>query len=97
VERRAALGRFKQSVTDAELAKSLMSEGLVEEYYLMVTPSVQGDGKRFFDTALLKLDLELRPLDVGSVCPRRRKEDLEARGHSAGVERRRGVSRGPLG
>lgn len=74
----AALTRLKRSVTGGDiysfggagLAKSLMSEGLVDEYYLMVTPNVQGDGTRLFGTGLPKASLELveaRPLDVGSV------------------------------
>jgi dihydrofolate reductase len=74
----SAVARLKRSVTGGDiysfggagLAKSLMSEGLVDEYYLMVTPNVQGDGKRLFGTGLPQVGLELmeaRPLDVGSV------------------------------
>lgn len=74
----AAVAKLKKSVTGGDiysfggagLAKSLMSEGLVDEYYLMVTPNVQGDGMRLFGTGLPKASLELveaRPLDVGSV------------------------------
>jgi dihydrofolate reductase len=74
----AAVAKLKRSVTHGEiysfggagLAKSLMSEGLVDEYYLMVTPNVQGDGKRLFAKGLPEFSLELieaRPLDVGSV------------------------------
>lgn len=54
----------------AGLAQSLMREGLVDEYYLMVTPTVLGNGKRLFAAGLPKVELELleaRPLDVGSV------------------------------
>jgi dihydrofolate reductase len=58
------------SFGDAGLARGLMSENLVDEYYLKVTPHVQGAGKRLFDTGLPQASLELvqaRPLDVGSV------------------------------
>jgi dihydrofolate reductase len=43
---------------------------LVDEYLLMVTPNLLGDGKRLFGPGLPKVSLELiqaRPLDVGSV------------------------------
>lgn len=74
----ASPAEFKRSVTEgnvysfggASLANSLMSEGLVDEYYLMVTPNVLGDGKRLFDAGIPKSELQLleaRPLDVGSV------------------------------
>jgi dihydrofolate reductase len=74
----AAVDRIKRSVVGGDiysfggagLAKSLMSEGLVDEYYLMVTPNVQGAGKRLFAEGLPQIALELiaaRPLDVGSV------------------------------
>lgn len=74
----AAVNELKRSVNDGDvysfggagLAKSLMSEGLVDEYYLMVTPNLLGEGKRFFGAGIPKSDLELleaRPLDVGSV------------------------------
>jgi dihydrofolate reductase len=72
------VSRLKQSVTGGEiysfggagLANSLMREGLVDEHFLMVTPNVQGDGKRLFDAGIPKVELELiqaRRLDVGSV------------------------------
>jgi dihydrofolate reductase len=81
----AAIGRLKQSVTDGDifsfggagLAKSLMIEGLVDEYYLMVTPNVQSGGMRLFDVGLPKTSLaliEARPLDVGSVILRYRRK-----------------------
>jgi dihydrofolate reductase len=74
----AAVDRIKRSVGSGDiysfggagLAKSLISEGLVDEYYLMVTPNVLGDGKRLFAEGLPQIGLELieaRPLDVGSV------------------------------
>lgn len=54
----------------AGLANSLMSKGLVDEYRLMVTPRLAGDGKRLFDRGISSVGLELldaRRLDVGSV------------------------------
>lgn len=73
-----AVGRLKASVTGGDiysfggggLANSLMREGLVDEFYLMVTPSILGDGTRLFEAKLPHLELELietRALDVGSV------------------------------
>jgi len=74
----AVVGQLKQSVTTGDiysfggagLARSLMLEGLVDEYYLMVTPFLQGDGKRLFDSGIPRCELEFieaRTLDVGSV------------------------------
>ena len=74
----AAVAGLKRSVTQGEvysfggagLAESLMRQGLVDEYYLMVTPNLLGDGKRLFAAGVAKRELELiqaRPLDVGSV------------------------------
>jgi dihydrofolate reductase len=68
--KRSVKGGDVYSFGGAGLAKSLMSEGLVDEYYLMVTPNLQGDGKRLFGAGIPKSDLELletRLLDVGSV------------------------------
>lgn len=69
---------LKRSVTQGEiysfggagLAESLMRQGLVDEYYLMVTPNLLGDGKRLFGAGIVQGELELiqaRPLDIGSV------------------------------
>ena len=52
----AAVSKLKRTVTGgeiycfggAELAKSLMLENLIDEYYLMVMPKVLGCGKRLF-------------------------------------------------
>jgi dihydrofolate reductase len=74
----AAVAGLKRSVTlgdiysfgGAGLAESLMRQGLVDEYYLMVTPNLLGDGKRLFGAGIAKGELELiqaRRLDVGSV------------------------------
>ena len=74
----ATVERLKHSVTDGDiysfggagLAKSLMIEGLIDEYYLMVAPNVLGDGIRLFGQGIPKSSLELvkaRTLDVGSV------------------------------
>jgi dihydrofolate reductase len=74
----AVIAGLKRSVTQGEiysfggarLAESLMRQGLVDEYYLMVTPNLLGDGKRLFAAGMAKSELELietRPLDIGSV------------------------------
>jgi dihydrofolate reductase len=73
-----AMERLKRSLTSGDVycfggagvARSLIAKGLVDEYYLMVTPTILGDGKRLFDAGLPSVRLELieaRPLDVGSV------------------------------
>jgi dihydrofolate reductase len=54
----------------AGLAKGLMLENLVDEYYLMLMPKVLGGGKRLFDAGIPRIDLKLleaRRLDVGSI------------------------------
>ncbi len=74
----AVVAGLKRSVTRGEiysfggagLAESLMRQGLVDEYYLMVTPNLLGDGKRLFGAGIAKGELELvqaRPLEIGSV------------------------------
>jgi dihydrofolate reductase len=74
----AAVRGLKKSVTEgdiysfggASLARSLIAAGLVDEYFLMVTPNLLGNGKRLFDSELPSSALELiegRPLDIGSV------------------------------
>jgi|SRR6185312_10462412 len=74
----AAVARLKRSVAQGDiysfggagLADSLMREGLVDEYYLMLTPNLLGDGKPLFGGGLAKAELallETRPLDTGSV------------------------------
>lgn len=73
-----AVAKLKGSVTQGDiycfggagLAQSLMHEGIVDEYYLMVTPVILGEGKRLFGGGLPVAKLALiaaRPLDVGSV------------------------------
>jgi dihydrofolate reductase len=73
-----AVASLKARVSDGDiysfggavLAKSLMLADLVDEYRLMVTPLIMGDGKRLFEPALPRLRLtlvETRVLDVGSV------------------------------
>ncbi len=76
---------LKKSVTEgdiysfggASLAGSLIAAGLVDEYCLMVTPNLLGNGKRLFDSELPSSALELiegRPLDIGSVILRYRRK-----------------------
>jgi dihydrofolate reductase len=72
-----AVARLKQEVAGdlysfggAGLANSLVALDLVDEYRLMVTPVLLGDGKRLFETGRPDLALtliEAKPLDVGSV------------------------------
>jgi dihydrofolate reductase len=72
------VARLKASLTEkdiycfggAGLATSLMSADLVDEYRLMVTPSLLGGGKRLFEPGIPKAALTLvgvDTLDVGSV------------------------------
>lgn len=72
------IGELKRKVRGGEIycfggagmAHSLMAQGLVDEWFLMVTPRLLGQGKRLFEGALAPADLErveARPLDVGSV------------------------------
>jgi dihydrofolate reductase len=74
----AVVAGLKRSVTQGDiysfggagLAENLMRQGLVDEYYLMVTPNLMGDGKRLFGAGIPKRELELiraQPLDIGSV------------------------------
>ena len=74
----AVVAGLKRSVTKGDiysfggagLAESLMRQGLVDEYYLMVTPNLLGDGKPLFGAGIPRGELELiqaRPLDIGSV------------------------------
>ena len=54
----------------AGLANSLVALELPDEYRLMVTPDIFGDGKRLFEPGLPRLKLELvesRALDTGAV------------------------------
>jgi dihydrofolate reductase len=73
-----AVRGLKKSVIDGDiycfggagLARSLMLDDLVDDYYLMVTPNVLGNGKRLFEPGIPRVGLtlvEARPLDVGSV------------------------------
>src|SRR5690606_4083873 len=54
----------------AGIANSLVALDLVDEYRLMVTPLLLGDGKRLFETGRPQLPLALidvKPLDTGAV------------------------------
>jgi Dihydrofolate reductase len=54
----------------AGIANSLMELDLVDEYRLMVTPSLLGSGKRLFEDGRPRIGLTLegvRPLDTGAV------------------------------
>jgi dihydrofolate reductase len=54
----------------AGLANSLVALDLPDEYRVMVTPLLLGDGKRLFDPGLPRLTLSLigvQPLDTGAV------------------------------
>jgi dihydrofolate reductase len=72
-----AIGRLKATVDrdiycfgGAGLANSLVRLDLVDEYRLMLTPELFGDGKRLFEPGLPRLALSLiesRPLDTGAV------------------------------
>jgi dihydrofolate reductase len=73
-----AVARLKASVTGGDIycfggagvANSLMAKDLVDEYYLMVTPTLLGGGKRLFEAGVAPADLTLlaaRSLDVGAV------------------------------
>ena len=74
----AAVAGLKRSVTRGEiysfggagLAESLMRQGLVDEYYLMVTPNLLGDGKRLFGAGIRQGRAGTHtggPLDIGSL------------------------------
>lgn len=57
-----------------------MALDLVDEYQLMLTPELFGDGKRLFEVGRPRIALALidsRPLDTGAVILRyqRKKED----------------------
>jgi dihydrofolate reductase len=61
----------------AGMANSLVRQDLVDEYRLMVTPDLFGDGKRLFEPGLPRLKLSLiesRPLDTGAVILHYRRE-----------------------
>jgi dihydrofolate reductase len=72
-----AVSRLKAEATGdvysfggAGLANSLVALDLVDEYRLMVTPGLLGDGKRLFGNGLPRIGLtliEARPLDTGAV------------------------------
>jgi dihydrofolate reductase len=54
----------------AGLANRLVALDLVDEYRLMVTPLLLGDGKRLFETGRPRIALtliEAKPLDTGAV------------------------------
>lgn len=54
----------------AGIAQSLMSANLVDEYIFMITPNLQGSGKRLFANGFNAIDLTLKrsqSLDTGSV------------------------------
>jgi len=57
----------------AGLANSLVRADVVDEYRLMITPNLFGDGKRLFTGGLPEIDLRLidtLPLDTGAVILR---------------------------
>ena len=72
----AAVARLKESAAGdvfafggAGLANSLAALDLVDEYRLMVTPTLLGDGKRLFEAGRPRQALsliEVRPLDTGA-------------------------------
>lgn len=54
----------------AGMANSLVALDLPDEYRVMVTPNLLGDGKRLFDPGLPRVPLKLleaKPLDTGAV------------------------------
>jgi dihydrofolate reductase len=73
----AAIGKLKVDVEGdlysfggAGLANSLVALDLVDEYRLMVTPDLFGDGKRLFERGRPRVALtliEAKPLDTGAV------------------------------
>lgn len=74
----AVVAQLKTSVTGGDLysfggaglAKSLMEQSLVDEYYLMISAQMFGGGKRLFESGLPRVDLtliEAKVLDVGSL------------------------------
>lgn len=79
-----AIGRLKvgsskdiYSFGGAGIANSLIKLDLVDEFRLMVTPDLFGDGKRLFEPGLPRLGLSLiesRPLDTGAVILHYRRE-----------------------
>ena len=57
----------------AGIANSLVRHDLVDEYRLMITPNLFGDGKRLFEPGGPEINLELieaQPLDTGAVILR---------------------------
>lgn len=72
-----AVARLKEQVEGdlysfggAGIANSLIALDLVDEYRLMVTPELFGDGKRLFETGRPRIALSLieaKPLDTGAV------------------------------
>jgi dihydrofolate reductase len=54
----------------AGIAQSFVARDLIDEYRLMVTPNLFGDGKRLFDPGFKRIDLQLidtKPLNTGAV------------------------------
>jgi dihydrofolate reductase len=78
-----AIARLKAQTTGdlymfggAGIANSVMALDLVDEYRLMITPDLLGDGKRLFADGRPRLALALvesRPLDTGAVILRYRR------------------------
>ena len=61
----------------AGIAQSFVARDLFDEYRLMVTPNLFGDGQRLFAPGFDRIDLELietRPLDTGAVILHYRRE-----------------------
>lgn len=54
----------------ASLAQSLVAADVIDEYFIMVTPTLMGKGKRLFESGFNPIDLELtrsKQLDTGAV------------------------------
>jgi dihydrofolate reductase len=61
----------------AEIAQSFIARDLIDEYRLMVTPNLLGDGKRLFAPGFERIDLRLidaRSLNTGAVILHYRRE-----------------------
>ena len=61
----------------ARVAQSLVKQDLFDEYRLMVTPNLFGDGVRLFEPGFDRIDLELiqsLPLDTGAVILHHRRK-----------------------
>jgi dihydrofolate reductase len=69
----------------ANLSKTLMNEGLFDEYRLGIAPVIHGRGRLLFDGGVAPQELqllEMRPLSTGCVIFRYQIERLEWTIHS---------------